>query len=388
MQASPSRASRKFAHSAIASLLALGMGLSSPAFAAEHWDFTGHVAANVSSVSGRVERVAVTVGDGGRGPYKAVLIGDPSLPTHTLYRPRDLTSFGPSRPLPVMAFANGGCRDSSGEFRNFLTDIASYGYLVIAIGPASNAATEGSEDELSITRSSQLIDAINWAARQNDLAGSPYEHKLALNEVAVAGQSCGGMQAIEASADPRVKTTLVLNSSSDIVGGPHSGRPQVAGASIASPSGPAHLARGEYGHTGGNLQGMMAGLTKMARRYDPYLPPASFTGVHMPDSARALEHLHAPMLYLSGGPSDIAYFGAQHDFRAIDGLPVAWLNENVGHYPGTYRHPHGGDFAVAAVAWLDWRLKDMAEGRQMFLGPHCGLCKNPKWKIELKNMGR
>lgn len=367
---------------AIALLLAAAMGIASTAAAEEHWDFTGHVSASVSSMSGRVERIEVTVGDGGRGPYKAVLVGDPSLPTHTFYRPRNLHPFGPSQPLPILAFANGGCRDSSGEFRNLLTDIASYGYLVIAIGPASNAATEGSEDPISVTRSSQLLQAIDWADRQNELAGSPYEHKVAVNEVAVAGQSCGGMQALAASSDPRIKTTLVLNSSSVIVGLPHA----IITHPTQSDSHAAQLKTGEYGHAGVNLKAMSAVLSQMAQRYDPYLPAVSLKGTHFPNSADALEHLHGPMLYISGGPADIAYLGAQHDFNAIHNVSVIWLNENVGHYPATYRKPDGGDFAVAAVAWLNWRLKGQAAGRHMFLGSHCGLCRNPRWKIAIKNV--
>ena len=58
-------------------------------------DFTGHVSFNIGSESGRVENISVTVGDGGTGPYKAILSGDSTLPTHTIYRPRDLTRFGP-----------------------------------------------------------------------------------------------------------------------------------------------------------------------------------------------------------------------------------------------------------------------------------------------------
>ena len=40
-------------------------------------ELTGHVAFDVESRSGRVETLEVTIGDGGTGPYKAVLTGDP-----------------------------------------------------------------------------------------------------------------------------------------------------------------------------------------------------------------------------------------------------------------------------------------------------------------------
>jgi hypothetical protein len=56
-------------------------------------ELSGTLAFNVGSRSGRVERLVVTIGDGGTGQYKAVLIGEASLPTHAIYGPRDLTPF-------------------------------------------------------------------------------------------------------------------------------------------------------------------------------------------------------------------------------------------------------------------------------------------------------
>src|SRR5690349_11962942 len=77
----------------------------------KHYDLVGTVDFKVNSSSGRVENLMVTIGDGGSGKYKAVLIGDSSLPTHAIYRPRDLKPFGGSNLLPVVAFGNGGCRN-------------------------------------------------------------------------------------------------------------------------------------------------------------------------------------------------------------------------------------------------------------------------------------
>ena len=76
---------------------------------------------------------------------KTILAGDPSLPTHAIYRPRDLRPFGAKLLMPIVAFGNGGCRNGSGEFRNFLSDLASHGYLIVAIGPAGDAVVAGSE---------------------------------------------------------------------------------------------------------------------------------------------------------------------------------------------------------------------------------------------------
>ena len=68
----------------------------------------------------------------GSGPYPAIMETAPRLPTHTLYHPAALGSAGK---LPVVAWGNGGCANVGNSFRWFLSDIASYGYMVIAVGP-------------------------------------------------------------------------------------------------------------------------------------------------------------------------------------------------------------------------------------------------------------
>ena len=137
-------------------------------------DLTGTISFDVDSRSFRVERIAVQVGDGGTGRYKAILAGDPSLPTHTIYRPRDLRPFGSKVLLPIVAFGNGGCRNGSGEFRNFLSDIASHGYLVIAIGPAGDSVVAGSEGRTGMSQAWQLLDGVEWASKENSREGSEY----------------------------------------------------------------------------------------------------------------------------------------------------------------------------------------------------------------------
>ena len=43
-------------------------------------------------------------------------------------------------------------------------------------------------------------------------------------------------------------------------------------------------------------------------------------------------------------------------------------------------------FAVAVTAWLDWHLKSDQSASKMFLGSNCGLCKDPKWNVQIKNV--
>lgn len=94
--------------------------------------------------------------------------------------------------------------------------------------------------------------------------------------------------------------------------------------------------------------------------------------------------MHTPVAYFNGGPSDIAYENGRRDYQAINQVPVYHANLPVGH-GGTYHHDNGGEFARVGVAWLNWHLKDdqSAQGRGMFLGNACGICRTD-WSIEHK----
>jgi dienelactone hydrolase len=102
----------------------------------------------------------------------------------------------------------GLCRNGS-AFSAFLTQIASHGYLAIAVGPknppSGQAAQPTIDDHL-------LLEAIDWAVRQNGDRSSPFYNKLDPTRIAVMGQSCGGLQALAVSSDPRITTTVVWNS--------------------------------------------------------------------------------------------------------------------------------------------------------------------------------
>ena len=70
----------------------------------------------------------------GSGDRKAVMEVDPLLPSHTIYHPADMAAMGSAR-LPILIWGNGGCRNAGNRFRWFLTDISSYGYVIVAVGP-------------------------------------------------------------------------------------------------------------------------------------------------------------------------------------------------------------------------------------------------------------
>ena len=330
-----------------ARFLAAGFLLSGPAQLGAQQEAPALVGSvSFDAPGAQLQRIEVIVGDGGTGQYPAVLAGDTSLASHTLYRPRDLSPFGVSNRLPIVAWANGACRNNSGEYRNFLAEIASHGFLVVAIGPAAHSLVLGSGAPGGGTQASQLIDAIDWAIAQNGLSSGEYFGKIAVDRVAVMGHSCGGAQALDVSHDPRVTTTLVWNSG--LFREPR--RPPPAPDSSGEGAAPR--------------------------------PPSSMVTM----TKERLSELHGPVAYIVGGPSDIAYENAVDDFERIEHVPVLFASQDVGHYPATFLQHHGGAWGTAAVAWLKWHLKDDQQAARAFLGSDCGLCADPAWTIRSKRL--
>ncbi|MEB2774669.1 alpha/beta hydrolase [Algoriphagus sp. D3-2-R+10] len=264
------------------------------------------------------------VEDGGTGEYSAIMELDLSLPTHTVFRPQDLGPFGENEKLPIIAWGNGACANSPWEHVNFLSEVASHGFLVVAIGPMPEEGERTNEKSLS----SQLIDAIDWAIAANEDKNSPYYGKLDIANIAMSGMSCGGLQTLEAAPDPRVTTVVVCNS-----------------GILANPG-----------------QGM-SGMPSLNKDH--------------------LKKLHSPTLYLLGGESDIAYNNGMDDFNRIDHVPVFVGNMDVGH-AGTYAQEHGGEFGRVATAWYLWQLKGDEKAGGLFKGNPSGLSQSPEWRVQKK----
>jgi hypothetical protein len=272
------------------------------------------------------EKASRTVEDGGTGPYPALMVTDGTLETHTVFRPKDLSVFEGENKLPVVAWGNGACANSPWEHVNFLSEVASHGFLVIAIGPMPQEGERGR----GRSESSQMIDAIDWAIAQNNDRTSQYYNKIEITKIAVSGMSCGGLQALECAPDPRVSTAMICNSG--ILPAPGSGMP---------------------------------GMTALTKDH--------------------LEKLHSPAIYILGGESDIAYNNGMDDFRRLNHIPVFAANMDVGH-GGTYSQPHGGEFARVAAAWLKWQLKGDSKASKLFMGNPCRLAQSSVWTVEKKNI--
>ncbi len=316
------------------------------------YELTGSVTFESSNPYGFISNAALFIGDGGTGDYKAAMIADSSLTTHTLYMPYDLTPFYSENKLPVVVYGNGACRNGSVEIRNFLSEIASHGYLVIAVGPFKNALFDTCEADGRMSDPQSLIDGIDWAIEQNNLQESRFYGRIDTENIAVMGQSCGGAMAMASSKDPRVTTVVMLNSGLFPESPETENAPQ--GANPVPANGAMPVTRKSY-----------------------------------------LETMKPSIVYLVGGETDMATPNAMDDFKYINSVPVLVASydfsdknkENqwgYGHYPATYREDNGGDFAIAATAWLDWQLKGKSNAANLFNGTPTKLEENSKWHTVVK----
>ena len=336
------------------------------------------------------------VEEGGSGPYKAIMMEEATLTTHTIFRPQDLSKFGKKNLLPVLVWGNGGCANSPSGHINFLNEVASQGFLIVAIGPSNYQQQEaprpgqtgdvprmgqgggmpggmggfgggmpqmggqrpqgapqggqgggmprmgmgggmpqmgggmpgggGMGGGMSMGDPEGLKQALEWAIAQNADKNSPYYQKLDLDNIAAAGMSCGGLQALHMSADERIKTILVMNS----------------------------------GFFGTDESADKASLATMKQK---------------------------SVIWILGGSTDIAWENGNDDFKRMSGtMPACLVSlDGIGH-GGTYMQPNGGDYAKVAGAWLKWWLKGDKEAGTMFTGSEPGVSKMEGWMIERKNI--
>ena len=264
----------------------------------------------------------------GSGPERAMVYGEKSLSSHTIYRPADLKGR-----YPVVLWGNGSCVNSSFGYREFLAEIASHGFIVLALGPYRDSpaprqprAADPAQWPPFETSYKQMLDALDWITTENRRSGSPFNGKVAVDKVAAMGHSCGGLQTVKVSTDPRITTAVVLNS------------------------------------------GMMADDDQYMIRHEL--------------KRAVLDQMHAPIAYFIGGESDIAYANSETDWKELQQRKVPALNAqmDVGH-GATYSQPNGGAFVTGPLAWLQWQLKGDARGRAMFVGENCGFCSGAPWRL-------
>lgn len=259
------------------------------------------------------------IDNGGSGSFKSIAVAEESLPGFVVYRPQDLAKAAKAeKAQPVLIWCNGACVDSSIEYERMLIDLASKGYVAIAIG---DIQFEKGDRENSHTSSDMVAQAIEWIKSQTADPDSKYHGNVDTSRIAAAGHSCGGAQVLANAANPDIKTCLILNAGM--------GDMEMAGA-----------------------------------------------------SSKSLSSLHTPMLYLTGGPEDIAYNNALLDYDRIANVAVAYADMASAGHGGTYHQPAGGDFGRMVKAWLDWNLKGKDDNKRIFA--EGDLSDFPGWTIKSK----
>ena len=178
--------------------------------------------------------------------------------------------------------------------------------------------------------SEQQLQSVDWAIAQNADKNSPFYGRIDTDAIAAAGMSCGGLQTLDNSADPRLKTLMIMNS------------------------------------------GLFVN------------PAGAVPGMPMPEKDK-LQNIEVPVLYVLGGPEDIAYENGMDDFHRLVKVPAFAANYPVGH-GGTYRQPYGGEFTVPALAWLKWQLQGDDNAARMFIGFPCELERREGWTIEKNDL--
>ena len=266
-------------------------------------------------------RHSVVMDGGGSGPYKAVMTDDASLPGFTIYRPDDLQSASKVEgALPVVLFGNGGCYRSSQPYAKFLTEIASHGYVLMAVGEwrteqdPNEAKIWELDDEKSSLKTNDaksLVNiALNWLEKENQRTGSEFYQTVNTQNVAAMGYSCGGVQALLMGAlgEKRIKTVVGMNTG------------------IFKEEGP---------------------LSGMIQKAD-------------------LQKLSTPIIYMLGGEADDAAPNGRDDFKVINHVPVVLATyPSVGHL-ATYQDHQGGAFGQMARTWLDYQLKGQKQYEKLF----------------------
>lgn len=276
----------------------------------------------------------------GTGPMPAVADYLPAMPAHTFYHPAKL----PRQPLPIVLWGNGGCRDDGLSVAPFLREVASHGYIVVVPGPPReepklvppvriteppapdpNRPAQLARRAPDATSPEQILAGLDWLTRQNADPSSPFYRKADPTRVAVMGHSCGGLQAIRISADPRIKATMLFNS-------------------------------GVFNNSADGRTALTVTKSELGK-------------------------LHAPIGYIIGGPGDIAWPQAIDDVARIVHVPLFFAHAPIGH-GGTFRTaPNGGIYGVIASRWLDFTLKRDPRAARFFQGAACGLCQTPDWSV-------
>jgi len=286
----------------------------------------------------------------GSGTYPATYAMAQNGMEAVVYQPKDLSLV--KGKLGVYVWGNGGCGYDATSARFHLIEIASHGYVAIAPGeiqsgpkapkPPANGAQQPAAGQGPDKRATpeKMLAALDWILAENQREESPYFGKIDPASVAFSGHSCGGLIAMKAALDPRAKVLILENSG---------------------------LFRQPVG--GVAADDKMAPVVKLLSQM----------------KKEDLVKLHTAVLYILGGPQDMAEPNGLDDFQHIQHVPVFVADHPGAGHGGLFSEPNSEGTKVE-LDWLDWQLRKDQVAARTFTGPDCTLCRDFRWVVYRKGI--
>lgn len=268
------------------------------------------------------------------GPYAVKMEYNPTLMTHTIYRPENLNLINTkNEQMPIVLMSGPGCDCDGDSFRPFYTELASHGYIVIVAGPP---VPEGTRALMWYNTPEDLKAGLDWILKENQSKDSPYYKKINTKKIALFGQSCGGIQCLRMADDPRISTLVFWNSGSTLMGN--------------------------------------VGPTDNTKRLDN---DRELMGTR--DVQQLVLSLRIPVAYFVGD-TDMALPAAERDFQQRKSNTFFAVRHIPGDsHAGTFREPNGGAFGEIALKWLNYTLKKDKAARQFFTKAPLSLGNDNDW---------
>jgi hypothetical protein len=284
----------------------------------------------------------------GNGPNPATYAMAPNGIEDVVYEPADLSKV--KGKLGVYIWGNGGCGYDATSARFHLIEIASHGNIAIAPGeilsgpkapkPPADAPKPPAPGSEKRATPEKMIAALDWILAENQRQGSPYFGKIDPALVTFSGHSCGGLIAMKAALDPRAKALVLENSGlfRQAAGGPP---------------------------TDDRLASVTRLLSQMKKE--------------------DLVKLHTPVLYILGGPQDMAEPNGLDDFEHIQHVPVFVADQPGAGHGGLFAEPNSEGSKIE-LDWMAWQLHGDKVAARTFTGPDCTLCRDYRWTIHRKGI--
>ncbi len=136
-------------------------------------------------------------------------------PIFDVFRPTDVAEAVTltGHPLPIIVWANGGCLRTTVSWKPLFERWAAAGFVVLALSVKPGQLVE----MFGTTTQVEHGKLIDWALAQAVGQSPPYAGNLDAARIVAAGNSCGGVTALELTAkDDRISAAFVLSGSSAI----------------------------------------------------------------------------------------------------------------------------------------------------------------------------